>query len=89
MDQILNINTNQTGDTNYAVDIADPYVVEFFPSYTDTVENCRRDHSGAGVKCDLVQLIRDESQQQSSTGMPTVCFQDCDQEYHFRKAVRQ
>lgn len=35
MDQILNINTDHTGETNYAVEIADPTVVEFFQGYTD------------------------------------------------------
>lgn len=29
MDQVLNINTDNTGETNYAVEISDPTVVEF------------------------------------------------------------
>ncbi|QYR18214.1 hypothetical protein JJQ73_03865 [Corynebacterium glutamicum] len=35
MDQILNINTDSTGETNYAVEIADPSVVKFFQGYTN------------------------------------------------------
>lgn len=35
LDQVLNIDTDSTGETNYAVEIENPSIVEFSQGYTD------------------------------------------------------